>query len=133
MSMMMGPNGKALPVATGASLGGGGSAPAERLTRDAGYTPMAAEGGTPAPHPKEEAAQPVPQPDPPVPPPALEPVAAPPHVAPAPAVAYQQEDIDAIHERLDRFEGVIKNKVTLLTVLARIDALEAWLKARIGD
>jgi hypothetical protein len=135
MGMMMGPNGRALPVATGAALGGGGDGGRpEQLTRDSGYTALAAEPTT-TPEPKEADEHPdslmVPASEPPKP----APQAAPAAVASAPAEAYQgtgEEDIDALHARLDRLEAVVKNRVTLITVLARIDSLEAWLKARIG-
>lgn len=118
-------NPKNLPIATGASLGSGGSDKPESITVDPGNAPrIAAEPAirsTPMPPPATpvpEAKQPVNQPSP--------------EVVETTKTEYQvtDEEIDQLHSRFDNMEALIKRRLAVATLHARFDALEKWLNDR---
>lgn len=124
MAVMQGPDGKMLPIATGAAAGadsGGGGRP-EMITSDTGPRPAAPKEAASLPEPKDE----------------VEIAASAPVAAPAPEVQVignpdtniSDEEIDRLHTRFDQMETLIKRKLAIATLMARFDALEAWLAAR---
>lgn len=119
--MMMGPNGKPLPISIGASASsdvGGNSA--EGITTDTGIRSA-------VPKSKPEPADPVVEPPPAAQPEVAPPVETPPAAAPAPV---GDDEIDQLHQRFDVIESMIKRRLAIATLHGRFDALEEWLNNR---
>lgn len=126
MGVMMGPNGRALPIATGAAAGvDSGGNRGESITSDTGNRP-AAPREAPAATPRESIQEPKDD---------VEEAAsaAPAATSPtAPAAEYvaTDDEIDALHARFDKMEAELKRRLAVATLHARFDSLEAWLAER---
>jgi hypothetical protein len=124
MAVMMGPNGKALPIATGAAAGmDGGGNRGESITSDTGNRPAAPRE---AAKPRESIAEPKDE---------VEEALSTPAPAPAPTQPAAEQfatddEIDALHARFDQMEVELKRRLAVATLHARFDALSAWLAER---
>lgn len=122
---MIGPNGKDLPVALGASASGDrGGDRSEMITSDTGNRPATSS----IPEPKD----------------AVEELASAATATPAPAPAavevqgnpdtdVSDDEIDALHARFDAMEALLKRKLAFVTLHARFDQLTTWLNQRFPD
>jgi hypothetical protein len=134
MAVMMGPDGRALPVVTGAAaMAMSGGDRGESITSDTGNRPAAPrepKGAAPTPtapprasltEPKDEEEHVAA-----APPPAQQPTVQ----VDTPAGYASDEEIDALHVRFDQMELELKRRLAVATLHARFDALTAWLAER---